>query len=463
MEKMTRNVLILGGGYCGLAAAVELVRNGVPVTIVEKTGSLGGLSQTVTLGGVKFELGPHIYFDKDKEVKEYWREVTGGKFSQYLRDNRIFYSGKYIKSPLSVPDTFMKLGPFAVSSIMLSFLAAKFSKKPIRSAEDWVTSNFGHELFRRFFKVYNEKIWGIDSSEMTPNWAGQRIKSSLFTMIMKSVKRDHDFVIKTFDFPDGGSEVVCSSQEEILRKSGMATIRLNETVTSLENTNSTFHATFSSGDSAEFSHVIYSIHLSDLNIIIFFSGKNDSALSSHIESLLFRNLLVVNFVFKSRDVTSFKEHWIDIHDPRVKALRVTNFSNYDFGLSTEGKSAIGLEYNCFPDDDMWRKSDEEIKQLALQDLRTMKLIDAEPSDFSAIRIPKAYPIYFIDYEKQTNAIFAEFGKVGNLILAGRNAMYKWNNMHHSVKTGLLAARNVLGGHNDLFSVKGMVTIGKDSD
>ena len=127
MEKMTRNVLILGGGYCGLAAAVELVRNGVPVTIVEKTGSLGGLSQTVTLGGVKFELGPHIYFDKDKEVKEYWREVTGGKFSQYLRDNRIFYSGKYIKSPLSVPDTFMKLGPFAVSSIMLSFLAAMLS------------------------------------------------------------------------------------------------------------------------------------------------------------------------------------------------------------------------------------------------------------------------------------------------------------------------------------------------
>jgi hypothetical protein len=36
-------------------------------------------------------------------------------------------------------------------------------------------------------------------------------------------------------------------------------------------------------------------------------------------------------------------------------------------------------------------------------------------------------------------------------------------MHHSVKTGFLAARNVVGEQNDLAAVKGLVTFGKDTD
>jgi hypothetical protein len=34
-------------------------------------------------------------------------------------------------------------------------------------------------------------------------------------------------------------------------------------------------------------------------------------------------------VFDKSQVRDFKEHWIDIHDPEVQTLRVTNFSNYD--------------------------------------------------------------------------------------------------------------------------------------
>jgi protoporphyrinogen oxidase len=108
-------------------------------------------------------------------------------------------------------------------------------------------------------------------------------------------------------------------------------------------------------------------------------------------------------------------------------------------------------------------SDADAVAVALRDLARMNIVDAKPRGFCVLRLPKAYPVYFKGYQAVTQALFGELAKVEGLVLAGRNAMYKWNNMHHSVKTGLLAARIVMGEKHDLTQVKGMVAIGKDSD
>jgi hypothetical protein len=42
--------------------------------------------------------------------------------------------------------------------------------------------------------------------------------------------------------------------------------------------------------------------------------------------------------------------------------------------------------------------------------------------------------------------------IQGLHVAGRNGMHRYNNMDHSMLTGLLAARNVLGERNDLWAV-----------
>lgn len=461
-----KKILILGAGYTGLAAAIELNKSKVETHIVEKSDKAGGLSQTITLSDIKFELGPHIYFDKDTEVTAFWRDLVGDKFKSYERNNRIFYNGKFIKSPLSVWDTLFKLGPFSVISIIWSFIIAKISRKrPINSAEDWVKANFGNQLFERFFKVYNEKIWGIKSSKISPNWAGQRIKSSLTTMVVKSLKKEHEFIIKTFDFPDGGSESIYNAQLNILNKAENVHLKYNCVATKISPSGSGFIVDFSNGEKGiYFSNIISSIHLSDLSkTLVGFPEVALNTLNNAINKLMYRNLVLVNLVFNKNGVKNFKEHWIDIHDPSITALRVTNFGNYNFGLSNSEKSGVGLEYNCFETEAIWTMSDEKIIEIALADLNKMGLIQDKPIDFSVIKLAKAYPIYFNAFEKPTEAIFSELIKIKGLELAGRNSMYKWNNMHHSVKTGILAARNCLGSKNNLFEVKGMVSIGKDSD
>ena len=48
--------------------------------------------------------------------------------------------------------------------------------RPERSFEDWVVNRFGRELFEIFFKSYTEKVWGMPTSEISADWAAQRIK-----------------------------------------------------------------------------------------------------------------------------------------------------------------------------------------------------------------------------------------------------------------------------------------------
>ena len=104
-----------------------------------------------------------------------------------------------------------------------------------------------------------------------------------------------------------------------------------------------------------------------------------------------------------------------------------------------------------------------MSKLALYDLKNMNLINQNYVDFKVIKISKAYPIYFNGYKEFLNSIINEFSKINNLQLVGRNSMYKWNNMRHSVKTGILAAKNILGENYDLNLVRGMVSFGKETD
>jgi hypothetical protein len=73
-------------------------------------------------------------------------------------------------------------------------------------------------------------------------------------------------------------------------------------------------------------------------------------------------------------------------------------------------------------------------------------------DGFAIRAPRAYPAYVIGYEKPLGIVKDYIGQFENLQYIGRGGSFRYNNTDHSIETGLLAAKNVLGERHDLDEV-----------
>jgi len=59
---VSKNVVIVGGGLAGLAAAIYLARGGRPVSVFEKSRYLGGRAVTHLRHGYRFNLGAHAFY-----------------------------------------------------------------------------------------------------------------------------------------------------------------------------------------------------------------------------------------------------------------------------------------------------------------------------------------------------------------------------------------------------------------
>ncbi len=55
-----KRVIVSGGGWAGLAAAVELARRGIPVLLLESAGQLGGRARSVDILDTRLDNGQHL-------------------------------------------------------------------------------------------------------------------------------------------------------------------------------------------------------------------------------------------------------------------------------------------------------------------------------------------------------------------------------------------------------------------
>lgn len=116
-------------------------------------------------------------------------------------------------------------------------------------------------------------------------------------------------------------------------------------------------------------------------------------------------------------------------------------------------TSIGMEYFCDEGDGFWSMDDRELVAVASRELAALGFASvADIREGVVVRQPDAYPIYDRDYRRNLGVIREYLSGFGNLQTIGRSGMHRYNNMDHSMLTGLLAARNLAGEAHDLWGV-----------
>jgi protoporphyrinogen oxidase len=334
-----------------------------------------------------------------------------------------------------------------------------FPIKEPRNFEEWVTNKFGARLFRIFFKTYTEKVWGMKCSEISADWAAQRIKglslaSAILHMLLPRRKSpNRGAVIKTlidsFRYPRRGPGMMWETAgRKILQMGGK--INMGEEASSIAYDSSAKAWTVSTRDLAgearsyRADHVISTMSMKELFASLEPAPSLQSARAA--ENLRYRDFLVVTLIVRDRNV--FDDNWIYIHDPKVKVGRIQNFKSWSPEMVPDpALNCYGLEYFCFEGDSLWTARDEELLALGRSELVKLGLASADDIlDGHVVRQIKAYPVYDDQYQERVNTLRAEIDSTyPNLHLVGRNGMHKYNNQDHAMMTAMLTVENIVAG------------------
>jgi protoporphyrinogen oxidase len=459
MTKAKPSIVCIGAGPAGLTAGYLLAKQGASVTILEQDPIyVGGISRTATYKGFAFDIGGHRFFSKSAEVNALWTELLGNDFLDRPRKSRIYYRGQLFEYPIQAFDALFKLGPFEALRCVLSYLEVKARPEAeAKTFEEWVTNRFGTRLFEIFFKTYTEKVWGMKCSEISADWAAQRIKDfSLSKAIWHAIAPQKSGstggkVIKTlinsFRYPRRGPGMMW---EETARRIGVlgGDVLLDRQVTRLQwqGDDASWLVTMRDSRGAEHilncDHVISTMPMREL--VRALSPAAPDSMRRAADGLRYRDFLTVALIVKDRNV--FDDNWIYIHEPGVKVGRIQNYKSWSPEMVPDARlNCYGLEYFCFEGDGLWAASDAELIRLASDELVTLGLADrGDILDGTIVRQPKAYPVYDEGYQDRVAAIRQDLeAHYPALHLVGRNGMHKYNNQDHAMMTAMLTVENIM--------------------
>ena len=177
-----RHVVVIGGGFCGLAAAYELGRRGIRATLLERDDAIGGLAGSFTAGGARLEKFYHHWYTHDGHVRRLIEEL-GCSDRVLVRPSRtgVYYADRLFK--FSTPADLLRFRPLPFHDrLRLGLLLVRARRRrdwrPLeqRTAADWLRSVGGERVYRVVWEPLLQGKFGDLAEEVSAAWLWNKLK-----------------------------------------------------------------------------------------------------------------------------------------------------------------------------------------------------------------------------------------------------------------------------------------------
>jgi UDP-galactopyranose mutase len=183
--------LIVGAGFAGATLAERLASQcNKKILLVERRPHIGGNAYDYynEAGLLIHKYGPHIFHTNAMRVFDYLSQFT--EWRPYEHRVRASVDGQMVPIPINL-DTINLLYGLSLSAFEVEDFFQKVAepRQEIRTSEDVVVSQVGQELYRKFFRGYTRKQWGLDPSELD---------SSVISRVPIRTNRDDRYFTDTY-------------------------------------------------------------------------------------------------------------------------------------------------------------------------------------------------------------------------------------------------------------------------
>ena len=202
-NRIESDVLIIGGGVAGIAAANYLNKNKVGNIIIEKEDELGGLLRPLTYKEYSFDRAVHLSFADEKEVRTVFDRT------EYITHKPIAYNwdtDRWIKHP--VQNNLYPLELNKKIESITSLLSAINSNRKVENYEDWLYDSYGEYFADSYPAKYTRKYWRYTPEQLDIDWLGPRMAKPNLEMVLEGAMSETErntYYVREMRYPKEGS------------------------------------------------------------------------------------------------------------------------------------------------------------------------------------------------------------------------------------------------------------------
>ncbi len=449
-EVIETDVIVIGAGLSGLAAAEGARRAGRAVLVLEKAPHVGGMCASIRRDGFIFDLGGHRFVPRRRKIREYVRGLFPGKdLTQKSRRSRIYLNGRSFYYPPRTLDFLRHFGFKAALTCAWQGLRAcwgqRMTPQPEGSLLEWFLHRFGRRLTMSYFAPYSRKLWGAPLSQIAadgapPHLAGKDMATLLRDFLHLSVSKEEKIPLGHFMYPVGGIGRIAEEMAgQVEGKGGKILLgRRAERILCQSGGGFVIETSDAAGKKEIFGaqKIVVTAPLPDFVHRLHPQPRHDVLAAA--ASLRFCGMRFFNVTMDGPAV--LPTMGLTVPEEKYVFFRVQEVSRWSQESVPPPKTACIFEIPCRKDDALWKMSDEDLLARVLADMKKIGFdIAARVRASFSTFAENSYPFYALDYRDHVSIIYDYLVEREDLVLAGSPGLFRSLSMDRAIETGLEAA------------------------
>jgi protoporphyrinogen oxidase len=430
----SHDLVVIGAGPAGLAAAWRAARRGLKVTVLERADRVGGMAASLQVGGVWADHGSHrLHPSTPPELLADLGELLGDDLQLRPRRGRLRVGASWVGFPLRPGELGRELPKPMLARIAAETATASIRRPHDDSYAEVLRAGLGPTLYDVLYGPYAEKLWGLPGERISGEQARRRVSAGTPLRVATRMvrKRPDDGRGKLFYYPRRGFGQIAEALAEAAVAAGTQ-IRLEAEVDSVRVIEDEVIVTTQDGDVVTGGHAFSTLPLPQLARIC-----RPAPSLTDMESaarLRFRAMLLVYVVHDGGRWTPFDAH--SIPGPETPITRISEPANYrESSADPRDRSVLCAEIPCSMTDDVWGMDDETLGDLVDETLARAALPKVNRVHVETRRLGQVYPIYRVGFENDLAAIDHWSRMLRRVVSFGRQGLFVHDNTHHAMQMG----------------------------
>jgi len=358
------DAVIVGAGFTGLSAGLDLARSGKQVLLLDADDAPGGLAGTFEFSdGVRVEKFYHHWFDNDTHVPELVKELgLEGEIVIMPSKTGMYYSGRHWR--LSSPLDLLRFKPLPlIDRIRLGLLVLKVRKikdwKAIEhlSIREWLEPLCGKNAFRVVWQPLIENKFSVHADAINAVWMWKKL-------VLRGSTRNARGGEQLAYFKGGFGRLAGAMADEITRLGGE--IRYASAVTGVSAADGRIEALHTAAGPVRGAQYLFTPAFSIIADMLQQAARPDWIGQLRRVNYLGNVCLVLELERSLSDT-----YWLNVNDPGFPFVGVIEHTNFDSPANYGGKHIVFLSRYLAKEDPLWSAGDDEYLDFALGHLSRM--------------------------------------------------------------------------------------------